>query len=42
MSENNISIIMDKKSIVVGRTEIDVTDKILKLLDKNLKSINLK
>ena len=42
MSENNISIIMDKKSIVVGRTEIDLTDKILKLLDKNLKSINLK
>ena len=42
MSENNISIIMDKKSIVVGKTEIDLTDKILKLLDKNLKSINLK
>ncbi len=42
MSENNIDMVMDKKSIVVAKTEIDLTDKILKLLDKDLKSINLK
>ena len=42
MADNNISLIMDKKSIVVGKTEIDLTDKILVLLDQNLKSINLK
>tara|TARA_B100000029_G_scaffold222573_1_gene220384 strand:+ start:7113 stop:7634 length:522 start_codon:yes stop_codon:yes gene_type:complete len=42
MSENNISVVIDKKSIVVAKTEIDLTDKILKLLDKDLKSINLK
>ena len=41
MSENNISIIVDKKSIIVGKTEIDLTDKILKLLDTKLQSINL-
>ena len=42
MTENNIDIVMDRKSIVVAKTEIDLTDKILKLLDKELKSINLK
>ena len=41
MSENNISSIVDKKSIIVGKTEIDLTDKILKLLDTKLQSINL-
>ena len=42
MSENNITIVLDKKSIVVAKTEIDITDKILKILDKDLKSINPK
>ena len=42
MSENNISAVIERKSIVVAKTEIDLTDKILKLLDKELKSINLK
>ena len=42
MSENNITVVIDKKSIVVAKSEIDLTDKILKLLDKDLKSINLK
>ena len=42
MTENNIDIVMDRKSIVVAKTEIDLTYKILKLLDKELKSINLK
>jgi len=42
MSENNIALVIDKKNIVVAKTEIDLTDKVLKLLDKNLKSISLK
>ena len=42
MSENNISLVVDKKSVIVGKTEIDLTEKILKILDKELKSINLK
>ena len=41
MSENNITVVIDKKSIVVAKTEIDLTSKILKILDKELKSINL-
>ena len=41
MSENNIKMIIKKNSIVVATTEIDLTDKILKVLDQQLKSINL-
>ena len=33
MSENNITIIFDK-SVIIAKTEIDLTNKILKLLDK--------
>tara|TARA_B100000945_G_scaffold318206_1_gene322576 strand:- start:1240 stop:1764 length:525 start_codon:yes stop_codon:yes gene_type:complete len=39
--ENNISIIMDKKNIIVGKTELDITKKILLLLDKKIKKIKL-
>ena len=39
--ENNISIIMDKKNIIVGKTELDITKKILVLLDKKIKKIKL-
>ncbi len=41
MSENNITMVVDKKSVIVAKTDIDLTEKILKLLDKELKSINL-
>ena len=37
--ENNISIIMDKKNIIVGKTELDITKKILVLLDDKIKKI---
>ena len=39
--ENNISIIMDKKNIIVGKTELDITEEILKLLDSKIKKIKL-
>ena len=38
---NNISIIMDKKNIIVGKTELDITKKILVLLDEKIKKIKL-
>jgi len=40
--ENNISIILDKKNIIIGKTELDITDKILKLIDEKIKPFNLK
>ena len=41
MDENNIKLIVDKKYVVMGTTSIDLTDKILVILDKELKSLNL-
>ena len=39
--ENNISIIMDKKNIIVGKTELNITSEILALLDDKIKKIKL-
>jgi outer membrane protein len=42
MSENNIQIIIYKKYIVVAQSKLDLTDKILEIFNKELKSLNLK
>ncbi len=41
MKENNIEMIVDKKYVLLANSNFDLTDKILKILDKELKSINL-
>ena len=38
---NNISIIMDKKNIIIGKTELKITKEILILLDEKIKKIKL-
>jgi Skp family chaperone for outer membrane proteins len=40
-SENKISLIIQKKNIIVGQSSLDVTDTIMKILNKQIKSINL-
>ena len=42
MNKNKIRIVLDKKSILLGDVKLDITDEIIKLLDKKLKSIKLK
>ena len=42
MSENNIKIIIDKKYVIMADSKIDLTDTILEILNKKLKSLNLK
>jgi len=42
MSENNIQIVIDKKYVIMANSKIDLTDKILEILNKELKSLNLK
>ena len=42
MKEKNIRIIVDKKSILLADENLDLTDEIIKILNKKLKSINLK
>jgi len=37
----SISLIVDKKSIVIGKTELDITDKIIELLNAKIKTVNL-
>ena len=38
---NDISVIIDKKYIIVGKTELNITNEILNLLDEKVKKISL-
>ena len=40
-SKNSISLILQKKNILLGENSIDITDDILKLLDNEIKKIDL-
>ena len=41
-NEKTISIIFQKKNIIIGKTDLDITDDILKILNKKYKKINIK
>ena len=38
-AKNNISIIVQKKNIIMGKKELDITDDILKIVDKEISKI---
>ena len=40
--KNKISYILSKKNIMIGKTELDLTNAIITILNKNIKSIKLK
>lgn len=40
-SDKSISIVIQKKNIVLGKSELDITEDILKLLDKKISKIKL-
>ena len=40
--KNSVSYIISKQNIILGQTELDITKKILKLLNENLKKIDIK
>ncbi len=42
IKENKISIVMDKKTMIGGLTEFDITNQIVDALNKELPSLNLK
>ena len=42
MKEKKIRIVLDKKSILLGYENLDITEDIMSVLNKKLKSINLK
>ena len=39
---NEITLIIDKRYIILGKNELDITNQILEILDKKIKKINLK
>jgi outer membrane protein len=41
-TKNKISLIMEKKNIVIGKTELDITKNILVLLNNKIKKVELK
>ena len=42
ISENNISLVLDKKNIVAGTKTVDITEIIVEKLNKELPSLNIK
>ena len=41
IQENDISIVIDRKYVLGGRTDLDITDSIIEKLNKELQSLNL-
>ena len=39
--KNSISMIVEKKSIIIGKSELNITDDILELLNKKIKKVDL-
>ena len=39
--ENSISLIIQKRNIIIGKTSLDITNDILKIVDENIKKISL-
>ena len=40
-NKNKLTFIIDQKNIIIGRSDLNVTNEILKLLDSKLKKITL-
>ena len=41
MEENKIRLILNKQSIILGDTSLEITDKIIAILNKELPSLKL-
>lgn len=41
MEKNNIRLVIDKQNIILGDTTLEITDLIIEILNKELKSINI-
>jgi Skp family chaperone for outer membrane proteins len=41
-NDNDISFILQKKDLVIGKTELDITDEILKIIDNDIKEFKIK
>ena len=41
-TENEISIILKKKDLIIGKTELDITDEMLTIIDNEIKEFKIK
>ena len=41
MEENNISVVINKKNVLMGNKKFEITNQIIEILNKEFKSINL-
>ena len=41
-TENEISIILQKKDLIIGKTELDITDKIITIINNEIKEYKIK
>ena len=39
MEDNNIQIVLNKKAVILGDTNLEITDKIISILNKELPSL---
>ena len=42
LEDNNISLVIQKKNIIIAKSELDITKDIIQILDKKIKKIKLK
>ena len=40
--KNKVSLIIEKKNIIIGKTDLDITNNILKILNEKIKKVELK
>ena len=40
--DNSISFILQKKNLIIGKTELDITDKIIKIVNKKVSKFKIK
>ena len=41
-NDKSISLILDKKNLVVGKSELDITDEVIKIINKEIKQFKIK
>ena len=40
-TKNNISLVIEKKNVIIGKTELDITKNILNILNKKIKKVEI-
>ena len=41
-NDNDISIILQKKNLIIGKTELDITDEVIKIINNEIKDFKIK